>query len=215
MIIAITALNILFSAVFPLLYALLSGLAADGAPRRGPRAVIPVLAVWAIVYIFIIIWRVVLRSPNLRLNAPLPAAGPDFNIKTDIYEKNSVDTAHNIDKMDISNKSNRNYSRDDVDFLINHAFDSLHGGNLEEAAEYFYNAIELNPPLNLELLIAVQLSVIYCDLGHPDLSSDIMDGYYKKYWDILSDSDKAVIMAGVSIIESKTAGIGGDGNEKD
>ena len=85
---------------------------------------------------------------------------------------------------------------------------------LEEAAGHFYSAMEKHPPLSLEIQIAIQLSMIYSELGRADLSYDILIGYNDKYRNQLSDEDEAMLNTGISMIESVIAGNGGNGDEK-
>jgi len=163
-------------------------------------------------------------SPHLA--EPAPAGGfssKNTQIQDDIatqtgenadFIKNSVDRAKKLDKMIMSGDFHQDTDNSDVISLINSAFDCLGGGKLEEAAEYFYCAIEKRPPLSLEIKIATQLSMVYSELGRTELSSDILSEYGKHYQDQLDDEDRAVLLAGVGINESMVAGIGGDGNEK-
>jgi len=165
-------------------------------------AVISILALWTVIYIALLVWGVVLKSNGLRLNTPVPA--PDSQTGTngftggyqDAYKpdgnppnnaeklgfiKNSVDSAQNLDKMSISMESLQDMRNMDLDSIINQAFDFLGGGMLEKAAEYFYCAMEKNPPKYLEYQIALQLSMIYNELGRKDLSSDILAVYGDQY----------------------------------
>ena len=221
LIILISILNVLFCAAFPLLAALFGGDArtADGAPSRGLLTVFILLAIWVLFYIFLITWRVILHSPAVRLflRVPEPESKEPGAVFEDIYSesgKDTVDTAINLDKMGIITEIHHEADENDVKSLINRAFDSLNGGQLNEAAEYFYSAIEKRPPLNLEIQIAIQLSVIYGELGQADLALDILTGYNEQYRSRLTDEDKASLDFGVSMIETIVAGIGGDGHEK-
>jgi hypothetical protein len=129
--------------------------------------------------------------------------------------KNTVDTVKNIDKMGMTIEFHEDSKAIEINILIDNAFDSLNGGMLEEAAEYFYSAIDKRPSLGLEIKIAIQLSMIYSELGHADLSLDILTNYRDKYQDKFTEEDRASIEAGISIIEAVVAGIGGDVYEKD
>lgn len=222
---AVSALNALFCAAFPLLFAFVSGWADGRAPMRRPAAVFAALILWTAAYVAIILWRVVLRSPSFRFKAQIPVPDPDGPVLEPVNIKNNIDSAINIGKMGMNAELRRDNGENDVfiheihensvDSLINRAFDCLNGGKKEEAAEYFYSAIEMRPPLSLELQIAIQLSMIYMELGRADLSFDIMTGYDEKYRDRLSGEDKGSLDAGLSIIKSAVAGVGGNGYEKD
>jgi hypothetical protein len=232
-IIVISVLNILFCASFPLLFALVSGESGNGMPSRGLGTVFIVMAIWTFIYLTVIIWRVALRSSGVRLIAPLPeplSAPADMDITgklneniPDIYgdpailsdsKKDSVDTDANIDKMGIVTENQQRYENEDVNSLVNQAFDCLSSGNLEEAAEYFYSAIDKHPPLNLEVQIAIQLSMVYCELGKADLSYDILVVYKNQYRSRLTDEDKKTLDTAFGIVDSIVAGNGGDGYEK-
>ena len=278
LIITAGVLNALFCAVFPLLFSAISGVSGQNEPVNGFPTVLIILLIIFILYLGLLVIGFVLRSPGVKLNAPLPApdgaqayvavgeagvvnavgaagnvnavgsvghlsavgAAVAGSVKTSDYSgaaygilpagasstpdeplfgKNSVDTAQNIDKMGISadllgNMDSGSDRLDDVDYLVNCAFDSLGAGNLEEAAEYFYNAIDKHPKLGLEVQIAIQLSMIYSEIGHAGLSLDILKGYITKYGDLLSDMDMAALEAGVSNIEIIVAGSGGEVNEE-
>ena len=255
LVMVIAALNVLFCAAFPFLFALLSGRpdAVNRAPARGAPAVLTILILFMLLYVIFIVWRIVLRSPALSLNTPIPEPESadanagfakttendglisdrldidlDFDPKVveitqkysdnaniiDGYEKDTVDTATNIDKMGIITELHHTSDENDVNSLVNRAFDSLGGGKLDEAAEYFYSAIENHPPLNLEIQIAIQLCMVYLDLGQADLAFDILVGYNDQYRNRLSDEDKSILETGISMIESVVTDIGGNGYEK-
>ena len=215
---AISIMNVLFCTAFPLLFALVSGesgggaaqtsdgavLAGDTLPLRGLPAVFAVMALWAVFYAALVVWRVVLRSGSARFGVPLP-----------VPIKDSVDTATNIDKMSNITDLRQDIGDGDVSMLLERAFECLGDGKPEDAAEYFYSAIEKRPPLGLEIQIAIQLGTIYCELGRSELTYEILTGYIDQYRDRLSDADMAALAAGVSMVESVVAGIGGDGYEKD
>ncbi|MCL2058920.1 MAG: hypothetical protein FWH01_07655 [Oscillospiraceae bacterium] len=257
LIVAVSALNALFCAAFPPLFALFSGDLGNGMPARGLVAVFAIMALWAVFYVALVIWRVVLRSPSVRLNAPVPR--PDLRLRVDNAEmaarrenvaafdemeranpeksveitpfdvknmgidtesvKNSVDTALIIDKMGNIDEMHPNLDNESekggVAQLIERAFECLNDGNKEDAAEYFYSAIEKHPPLNLEIQIAIQLGIIYCELERAELAYDILTSYSANYRDRLTDADRETLDTGVSMVESIVAGIGGDGYEKD
>ena len=231
LIISIAALNILFCAIFPLLFAFISGGAgaSDGSPARGLPVVFFVLVILTLIYIAFIIWRVALRSPGFLLNMPIPTPdsaetggeavlapnnAEDASIMTG-NEKDIIDTALNIDKMGIITASQIDADNYDVNALLNRAFDSLGGGRLDEAAECFYGAMEKHPPLNLEIQIAIQLCMVYIELGQAELAFDILVGYNDQYRNRLSEEDKSILETGISMIESMATGIGGNGYEKD
>ena len=141
----------------------------------------------------------------------------EITAEKDIYinnEKEYVDTTVNIDKMGNITELQQDDENNNVISLINRAFNSLEDGNLEEAAMHFYSAIEKKPPLSLEIQIAVQLSMVYSELGRADLSCDILDEYYNEYWNRLSDEDKLILETGVSIVRTVATSIGGNGDEK-
>jgi hypothetical protein len=212
---AVTALNAAFCAAFPLLFAAIGGGAGgDGAPRS-PAAAIAALAALTAIYVIIVVWRVALRSPSLRLNVPIP--GPDASEPANgtENEKNIVDSATNLGKMGMNIELHRNIGENDVNSLINLGFDCLNGGKMEEAAGYFFNAIEKHPPLGLELQIAIQLCMIYLELGRADLSFEILSGYDAEYRDRLSGEDRERLDAGLAAVRPAIAGVGGDGYEKD
>ena len=257
LIIKLAALNVAFCVLFPLLFSLISGETEYNAPSLGLTVVFSILILLTVIYIFFVMWRVVLRSPSIKLNVPIPkmdtAAAiitvPDMidtgdeaaadiidtgdEAAADLVEtgdevpgiteiegfsverlKKSVDTAQNLDKMGMSLDIQPNSKEKAIDIIITHAFDSLYGGKLEEAAGYFYQAIGMEPPVSLEIKIAIQLSMVYYELGQADLSLDVLKSYSEKYQDELSDEDKASIEAGVLIIGKAVASIGGDGYEK-
>jgi len=240
LIITVSVLNALFCMLFPLLFAFLSGDSGDRSPSRGLGATFAILALWTVFYVILVVWRVALRSPALNLGIPIPS--PDTPVisqnearsdetdanpsKTapekdendgidDEYGKNTVDTIQNIDKMGMTIEFHEDSKTIEINILIDNAFDSLNAGRLEEAAEYFYSAIVKKPSLGLEIKIAIQLGMIYHELGHADLSLDILTNYRDKYQDQFTEEDKASIEAGINIIEAVVASIGGDVYEKD
>ena len=218
----VSALNALFCVAFPPLIAFFGG-RGGGAPRN-PAAVLAVMALLSAIYACAVIWRVVLRSPSFKPDIPIPAPDPPEPAFESGNDKNIVDSAINIDKMGMNAEPRRETDENDVkiddfyengvDLALNRAFDSLVSGKMEEAAEYFISAIEMRPPLSLEIQIAIQLSMIYMDLGCADLSFDIMAGYDAKYGNRLSGEDKERLDAAVSIVKSAVAGAGGDGYEE-
>ena len=250
-IIASGVMNALFCAVFPLLFSAVSGAKERNEPVNSLLTVFIILIIIYLLYLGLLVSVVVLRSPGVRLNAPMPSPdgidvisqdalsvseyagvpGTGFSnppespgdalAAADVPEfgKNSVDTAQNIDKMGIGTDSRQiskqhNEDIDNLNYLVNCAFDSLGSGKLEEAAEYFYSAIDRHPPLSLEVQIAIQLAMIYSEIGHAELSLDILRGYIFNYKEFLSDSDMAALEAGVGNIEISVAGIEGDVNEE-
>jgi len=210
----LTVLNAAFCAIFPLMFSFLSGKKGRVYPTLEIWAVIAIMFLVTAAYVVVLIWRLALRSRGVKLNVPLPAPDPVLINDNVEFVKDSVDTSQIIDKMGISNTPGQEIRHDDIKIFINKAFDCLNGGDPVEAAEYFYYAITQHPPLYLEIQIVIQLSMVYSELGRADLSLDIMNEYIEKYRNILSDSDMAALMAGVSIIESMLASIGGDGNEE-
>ena len=130
------------------------------------------------------------------------------------YEKDTVDTAANLDKMGNTTELKQGTGKNNVSLLISHAFDCLEAGMLEDAAVHFYEAIENRPPLSLEIQIAIQLCMIYNELGQAELSYEILNGYYTEYQNQLSDKDRLILETGIDIVGSVTAGIGGYGDEK-
>jgi len=242
LIVIISAFNLLFCALFPLVFALLSGVDLRGEPALGHVRVLAVMLALLAVYEIMIVWRAALHSPSINLNVPVPAPdaremapaeaddsliAPDFGAETPAFAENAyagggfeagfdkkpVDSVKNLDKMGMTIEFHEDSKAIEINLLIDSAFDCLNGGRLEEAAEYFYNAIEKHPSLGLEIMIAIQLSMIYSELGHADLSLDILTHYKDKYRDQLSGEDMASIEAGIGIIEAVVAGIGGDGYE--
>ena len=211
----VSVLNALFCAIFPLLIALISGQAKNGAPSRNLGAVAVYMSLLTLLYLFIIIWRVMLRSPSLKFNMPFPIPEQYEKMPQNIeYKKDSVDTAANIDKMGNITEIQQDNAENKVILLINLAFNSLEGGKLEEAAMNFYSALENKPPLSLEIQIAIQLGMIYSELGQAALSYDILNGYYNDYQDQLSKEDKMMLEAGINMVGPVVANIGGDGDEK-
>ena len=232
--IKLMAYNAVFCVAFPAFIAVLGGETQSGVPSRGLAAVFSILAIWTALYIVFVIWRVILRSGDVKLKLPVPVPETHSSILNEIsindvenlpddsknagyepnFDQNAVDTVLNVGKMGIVTEQDPKTDLNDVNSLINLAFDSLYGGKLEEAAEYFYNAIDTRPPLNLEVMIAIQLCMIFSELGRADLSYDILTGYNEKYREQLSDEDRTALEYGVNLLKSVVTGIGGDGYEK-
>ena len=206
----LTALDCVFCLSFPLLFALISGKNKAGAPALGFGAAITVLALWFILYLASVARRVALRSSGLDLKVPVPEPDQvyDNTGKKPVYDntgKKPVDSAQNIDKMDINTANCENADIPAINALIERAFECLDGGKLEEAAGFFYEAIVKRPPLELDIQIAIQLGMVYSELGRPEFALDVLYSYMQTYRGRLSGDNKAALGAAIDIIETAIA----------
>jgi hypothetical protein len=103
--------------------------------------------------------------------------------------KNVVDSAQNLDKMRLVEKAVSEGDGMDANELVDHAFEFLDSGRLEEAAEYFYAAMGKRPAMELEFKIVIMLCHIYIEYGNSGLSLDILESYRDKYGDVMPVGD--------------------------
>jgi tetratricopeptide (TPR) repeat protein len=102
---------------------------------------------------------------------------------------NMVDSAQNIDKMGMVGELCPDGGESDADELVKFAFLRLQSGMLEEAAEYFYQAIEKRPGRDLEFKLVIELCQIYRALGSVELALDILENYRDNYRDQIPRHD--------------------------
>jgi outer membrane protein assembly factor BamD (BamD/ComL family) len=85
--------------------------------------------------------------------------------------------------INISDHDTPNMEKMELSGLIESGFDRMDSGDIEQAAEFFSEALGRRPSKKLEFNIVLKLCHIYMEFGQAELAIDILESYRTKYGD--------------------------------